>query len=126
MSARPARESSARVLARLAGLLGLRPARLALPVGLGALATVAGAVLVGLAGYLICRAARQPPILSLTTIMVAVRVAALTRPGARYAERLASHDLAFRSLGNLRARACWPASSRWPRPASTPTGTASC
>ena len=36
--------------------------------------------------------------------MVAVRVAALTRPGARYAERLASHDLAFRSLGNLRAR----------------------
>ena len=103
MSARPARESSARVLARLAGLLGLRPARLALPIGLGALATVAGAVLVGLAGYLICRAARQPPILSLTTIMVAVRVAALTRPGARYAERLASHDLAFRSLGNLRA-----------------------
>ncbi len=103
MSARPARESSARVLARLAGLLGLRPARLALPIGLGALATVAGAVLVGLAGYLICRAARQPPILSLTTVMVAVRVAALTRPGARYAERLASHDLAFRSLGNLRA-----------------------
>jgi ATP-binding cassette, subfamily C, bacterial CydC len=94
----------ARVLVRLVGLLGLAPARLALSVGLGALAVVAGAVLVGLAGYLICRAARHPPILSLTTVMVAVRVAALTRPGARYAERLSSHDLAFRALGNVRAR----------------------
>jgi thiol reductant ABC exporter CydC subunit len=92
------------VLWRLVGLLGLRPGRVALSVGLGALAVVAGAVLVGLAGYLICRAAGQPPILSLTTLMVAVRVAALTRPGARYAERLCSHDLAFRALGNLRAR----------------------
>jgi thiol reductant ABC exporter CydC subunit len=92
------------VLARLVGLLGLDPWRLALSVGLGALAVVAGAVLVGLAGYLICRAAGRPPILSLTTIMVAVRAAALTRPGARYAERLASHDLAFRALGNVRAR----------------------
>ena len=96
--------SARRVLARLLGLLGLRPGRVALSVGLGALAVVAGAVLVGAAGYLICRAARQPPILSLTTIMVAVRVAALTRPLTRYAERLSSHDLAFRALGNVRAR----------------------
>ena len=94
----------ARVLVRLVGLLGLSPARLVLSVWLGALAVIAGAVLVGLAGYLICRAAEQPPILSLTTVMVAVRVAALTRPVARYAERLSSHDLAFRALGNLRAR----------------------
>jgi thiol reductant ABC exporter CydC subunit len=93
-----------RVLARLVGLLDLPPARVALSAGLGALAVVAGAVLTGLAGYLICRAARQPPILSLTTVMVAVRVAALVRPGARYAERLSSHDLAFRALGNVRAR----------------------
>jgi thiol reductant ABC exporter CydC subunit len=91
-------------LLRLVRLLGLRPGRLALSVGLGALAVVAGAVLVGLAGYLICRAAGQPPILSLTTLIVAVRVAALTRPGARYAERLCSHDLAFRALGNVRTR----------------------
>jgi thiol reductant ABC exporter CydC subunit len=104
VSARPSVASPARVLARLVGLLDLPPARFALSVGLGALAVVAGAVLTGLAGYLICRAARQPPILSLTTVMVAVRVAALTRPGARYAERLSSHDLAFRALGNVRAR----------------------
>ena len=31
-------------------------------------------------------------------------MAALTRPGARYAERLCSHDLAFRALGNVRTR----------------------
>jgi thiol reductant ABC exporter CydC subunit len=92
-----------RVLARLIGLLGLRPGRLALPVGLGAVAVVAGAALVGLAGYLICRAAQRPPILSLTVLMVGVRLAALTRPAARYGERLAAHDLAFRSLGRLRA-----------------------
>jgi thiol reductant ABC exporter CydC subunit len=66
-------------------------------------AVVAGAALAGLAGYLICRAAQQPPILSLTVLMVGVRLAALTRPVARYGERLAAHDLAFRALGRLRA-----------------------
>jgi thiol reductant ABC exporter CydC subunit len=94
--------SDFRVLGRLIGLLGLRPGRFALSVGLGAVAIIAGAVLVGLAGYLICRAAQQPPILSLTMIMVGVRLVALTRPAARYGERLASHDLAFRALGRLR------------------------
>jgi ATP-binding cassette, subfamily C, bacterial CydC len=92
-----------RVLRRLAGLLGVRPAGLALPVGLGALAVTAGAALVGVAGYLICRAAQRPAILSLTVLMVAVRGLALTRPLARYGERLTSHDLAFRSLGQVRA-----------------------
>ena len=95
--------SSPRALARLTGLLGLRPGQLALPVGLGSVAVVAGAALAGLAGYLICRAAQQPPILSLTVLMVGVRLAALTRPVARYGERLAAHDLAFRALGRLRA-----------------------
>src|SRR4029450_3157471 len=50
------------------------------------------------------RGAGGHPIVSLTTLIVAVRVAALTRPGARYAERLCSHDLAFRALGNVRTR----------------------
>jgi thiol reductant ABC exporter CydC subunit len=96
--------SPATVLRRLVGLVGVRPARLAVPVGLGALAVTAGAALTGLAGYLICRAAQRPPILSLTVLLVAVRVLALVRPAARYAERLSSHDLAFRSLGHLRTR----------------------
>lgn len=95
---------AARELWRLARLLGLRPARLAGPVVLGALAVTSGAALVGLAGYLICRAAQRPPILSLTVVIVAVRGLALTRPLARYFERLRAHDLAFRSLGRVRTR----------------------
>ncbi|HKE98378.1 MAG TPA: thiol reductant ABC exporter subunit CydC [Actinomycetes bacterium] len=98
----PGEARPAVVLRRLIGLSGVRPARLALPVGLGALAVTAGAALTGLAGYLICRAAQRPPLLSLTVILVAVRALALLRPAARYAERLTSHDLAFRSLGHLR------------------------
>jgi thiol reductant ABC exporter CydC subunit len=56
------------------------------------------------AGYLISRAAEHPPILSLTVTIVFVRFFALTRPIARYFERLASHDLALRALGQIRAR----------------------
>ena len=56
------------------------------------------------AGYLISRAAEQPPILALTTTIVAVRFFALARPLARYLERLASHDLALRALGRIRSR----------------------
>ncbi|HXV03635.1 MAG TPA: thiol reductant ABC exporter subunit CydC, partial [Gaiellaceae bacterium] len=56
------------------------------------------------AGYLISRAAEQPPILSLTVAIVAVRFFGLARPLARYLERLASHDAALRALGRIRAR----------------------
>jgi ATP-binding cassette subfamily C protein CydCD len=86
------------------GLLGLGRTRFALAVVLGAVAVVAGSALVGLSGYLICRAARQPPILSLTVLTVTVRAVALARPTARYGELLAAHDVAFRALGNLRGR----------------------
>jgi ABC-type transport system involved in cytochrome bd biosynthesis fused ATPase/permease subunit len=43
-------------------------------------------------------------VLSLTVAIVGVRFFALTRPVTRYLERLASHDVALRSLGNARAR----------------------
>ncbi len=55
------------------------------------------------AGYLISRAAEQPPILALTTVIVVVRFLALARPLARYLDRLASHDLTLRALGRIRA-----------------------
>ena len=71
---------------------------------LGALAVVFGVGLMATAGYLISRAAERPPILSLTVAIVAVRFFGLARPLARYLERLASHDLALRSLGRVRAR----------------------
>ena len=63
-----------------------------------------GVGLMGTAGYLISRAAERPAILSLTAAIVGVRFFGLARPLARYLERLASHDVALRSLGNARAR----------------------
>ena len=88
-------------------LVALAPAprgRLALSVLLGAAAVTFGIGLMATAGYLISRAAEGPAILSLTGTIVAVRFFALARPLARYLERLASHDLAFRVLARLRVR----------------------
>ena len=88
---------------RLVALAGLPRGRTGLAVGLGALAVGFGIALITVAGYLISRAAEHPPILALTTTIVVVRFLALARPLARYLERLASHDLAFRGLGRVRA-----------------------
>ena len=71
---------------------------------LGALAVAFGIGLMTSAGYLIARAAERPAILSLTTVIVAVRFFGLARPIARYLERVVSHDLAFRVLARLRVR----------------------
>jgi thiol reductant ABC exporter CydC subunit len=78
--------------------------RAALSVLLGVLAVSFGVALMATAGYLISRAAEQPPILSLTVTIVAVRFFGLARPLARYLDRLVSHDLALRALGRIRAR----------------------
>ena len=89
---------------RLVTLAGLPRGRVAVSIALGALAVAFGVALMTTAGYLISRAAEQPPILSLTTIIVVVRFLALARPLARYLERLASHDVALRALGRIRTR----------------------
>jgi thiol reductant ABC exporter CydC subunit len=90
-------------LRRVLTLGGLSRSRLALTVGLGTLATGFGVALMTTAGYLVSRAAEQPPILALTTVIVVVRFLALARPLTRYLERLASHDLALRALSGIRA-----------------------
>jgi thiol reductant ABC exporter CydC subunit len=77
---------------------------LALAVLLGALTILFGVGLMATAGYLISRAAERPAVLSLMVAIVAVRVFGLGRPVMRYLERLASHDLALRMLGRVRAR----------------------
>ncbi len=87
---------------RLLALAGLPGARLVVTIALGALAVGFGVALMTAAGCLISRAAEQPPILSLTTVIVVVRFLALARPLARYLERLSSHDLALRALGRTR------------------------
>jgi ATP-binding cassette, subfamily C, bacterial CydC len=90
------------VARRVLALQAPSPSRIVLAAGLGALAVVLGACLLGTAGYLISRAAEQPPILSLTVAIVAVRAFGIARPIARYCERLVSHDLALRGLSHLR------------------------
>lgn len=93
--------------ATLRRLVALAPppwARLALSVILGAAAVVCGIGLMATAGYLIARAAERPAVLSLTTAIVAVRFFGLGRPVARYLERLAAHDVAFRLLARIRVR----------------------
>jgi len=87
---------------RLVALSGLESSRFLLAVGLGIVSLVSAAGLIGFSGYLICRASQQPPIFSLTVVLVTIRALALVRPLSRYGERLAGHDLAFRTLGRLR------------------------
>jgi ATP-binding cassette subfamily C protein CydC/ATP-binding cassette subfamily C protein CydCD len=71
---------------------------------LGTATVVFGAGLMATAGYLISRAAERPAVLTLTVAIVAVRFFGLARPIARYLERLASHDFAFRVLARVRVR----------------------
>ncbi|WP_326838140.1 thiol reductant ABC exporter subunit CydC [Amycolatopsis rhabdoformis] len=71
---------------------------------LGALALLAGVALTATSGWLIAKASLQPPILTLTVAVVGVRAFGLGRAGLRYAERLVTHDAAFRIVGRLRVR----------------------
>jgi ATP-binding cassette, subfamily C, bacterial CydC len=89
---------------RLTLLAGVSRARLSLAALLGVLTILFGVGLMASAGYLVSRAAEQPAVLSLTVAIVGVRFFGLARPIARYFERLASHDVALRSLGAARAR----------------------
>lgn len=94
----------AAALRRAAALTRSRWRRLALSVLLGAGAIAAAAGLLATSGYLISRAAERPSILTLSTAIVGVRFFGIARALLRYAERLVSHDLAFRVLADLRVR----------------------
>ena len=89
---------------QLSAFAGVPARRVALAIFLGALAVCFGIGLMATAGYLISRAAEQPPILALTVTIVAVRFFGLARPLARYLERISSHDVALRSLARIRTR----------------------
>ena len=91
-------------LGRLVAFAGVPARHVALSAGLGVLAVGFGVGLMTAAGYLISRAAEQPPILALTVTIVAVRFFGLARPIARYLERVASHDVALGALGRIRTR----------------------
>ena len=88
-------------LLRLLVLTAAPRRRVALAAALGTVTVLCGVGLMATAGYLISRAAERPAVLSLTVAIVCVRVFGLGRPVARYLERLASHDLAFRALAGV-------------------------
>ncbi|KPN18905.1 MULTISPECIES: thiol reductant ABC exporter subunit CydD [Arthrobacter] len=74
----------------------------ALAYGTGA--TVFAVALSALSGWLIVRAAEQPPILYLLTAIVGVRFFGIGRAVLRYRERLHLHDAVFRATNSIRIR----------------------
>ncbi|TDD60651.1 thiol reductant ABC exporter subunit CydC [Kribbella antibiotica] len=94
--------TSARWLLRIA-----RPEawRLLAAAALGSLALSCSIGLMATSGWLISRAAQQPPVLYLTVAIVAVRAFGIGRGVIRYAERLVGHDAAFRVLARTRVQA---------------------
>lgn len=101
MSAAVAR---ARTLARVVALAPPSWNRFAVGILLTALTLLAGVGLLTVSGALISKAALEPPILALGTLIVGVRFFGFSRACLRYAERLAMHDVAFRALATLRER----------------------
>ncbi|MDT0302183.1 thiol reductant ABC exporter subunit CydC [Streptomonospora sp. DSM 45055] len=81
-----------------------RSSRFVLGVVLGALATGSGVALLGVAAWLIARAAEHPPITALSVAVVATRALGISRGVTRYLERLVTHDAAFRTLADVRVR----------------------
>ena len=79
--------------------------RLILAVLAGAMATSCGIALLATSGFLLARASQHPNILAISIAVVAVRGLSVGRGVFRYAERLASHDAAFRILVDIRVRA---------------------
>ncbi|HSA52930.1 MAG TPA: thiol reductant ABC exporter subunit CydC, partial [Yinghuangia sp.] len=78
--------------------------RLALAVLLGAVALGSSVGLMATSAWLISRASQHPPVLTLMVAVTSVRALGISRAVFRYAERLVSHDAAFRILADLRAR----------------------
>lgn len=76
--------------------------RLLLASVLGALAIGSSVGLLAVSAWLISRASQQPPVLYLTLAVVSVRAFGIGRAVFRYAERLVSHDAAFRTLTDMR------------------------
>ena len=71
---------------------------------LGAGAVGAGIGLIATSAWLISRASQRPPESALALAIVGVQFFGLSRGLFRYAQRLVAHDVAFRSLADLRVR----------------------
>ena len=77
---------------------------MALATSLGAGALIGGFGLTISSAWLITMAAQHPPILVLSVSIVMVRFFGISRSGARYAERIVSHESVFRRLTGIRVK----------------------
>jgi ATP-binding cassette, subfamily C, bacterial CydC len=89
-------------LTRLVRLARPLRCRLALAVAAGAAATGCAVALLATSGFLLARASQHPSIVAITGAVVAVRAFSVGRGIFRYGERLGTHDVAFRVLGDMR------------------------
>src|SRR6516225_6501565 len=80
--------------------------RLLLAAAAGAAATGCAVALLAVSGFLLARASQHPSIIAISVAVVAVRALSIGRGVSRYLERLASHDVAFRVLAQVRV-AIW-------------------
>lgn len=92
----------ARALVRLLRLAAPMRGRLVLAVLAGASATGCAVALLATSGFLLARASQHPSVVAITGAVVAVRGFSVGRGVFRYAERLGSHDVAFRVLADVR------------------------
>lgn len=95
----PARGSA---LTRLRQTARSHRARFALALLLGSLALGSAVGLMATSGWLISRAAQQPPVLYLMVAVTATRAFGIGRAVFRYAERLVAHDAVFQMLAEAR------------------------
>ncbi|MDQ4106217.1 MAG: thiol reductant ABC exporter subunit CydC [Actinomycetota bacterium] len=93
-----------RVFLRLLGFLWPYRLRVALAIFLGVATVIGNVGLLATAAYVISAAAIVPFISLLGIPIFMVRFFSVSRSFSRYAERLVSHDVTFRLLGNLRTR----------------------
>ncbi|MDA2813502.1 thiol reductant ABC exporter subunit CydC [Nocardiopsis sp. RSe5-2] len=91
-------------LVRMVLLAWPRGSRFALGVLLGSVATGSAVALLGIAAWMLAKAAEHPPITALSVAIVATRALGVTRGVARYLERLVTHDAAFRTLADVRVK----------------------
>ena len=75
---------------------------MALAALIGFATTGSGIGLLMTSGYIIAKAALQPPMAALQLSILGVRVFGLARGVLRYAERLISHNITFKILAKLR------------------------
>jgi ATP-binding cassette, subfamily C, bacterial CydC len=110
MTARPAaadlRRDGQPPLLRLLAMARPLRGRLLRAVAAGAAATGCGVALLAVSGFLLARASQHPNIIAISVAVVAVRALSIGRGVSRYLERLASHDVAFRVLAQVRV-AIW-------------------